>query len=126
MVLLTRERTAMSEAVGAVPSPRWRGRVLRVLADAGKKCAVGLYMVGVSTGGVLFDVGLMKAMDGWGAHRSGDQPLAADDDLVPVPPGSVERLIPEVPLSPDERELWADLLAMDTSPRAGRGWLRFR
>jgi hypothetical protein len=79
------------------------------------------------TQGAMFDARSAMLVTGWperklrDAHRSLDpmEPAFLDYGPALTPPGPLEQLITDVPLSPDERELWADLLD-EKSLRPGR------
>jgi hypothetical protein len=79
------------------------------------------------TQGAMFDARSAMLVTGWperklkDAHRSLDpmEPAFLDYGPALTPPGPLERLITDVPLSADERELWADLLE-EKSLRPGR------
>lgn len=76
--------------------------------------------------GTLYDIRVAEWIGEWlnnEARGSAGTPQSAplEDPARPrTPPGHLERLTPEVPLTPRERKLWADLL--DGQPRrSGRG-----
>jgi hypothetical protein len=99
--------------------------VARRRARRERLCAVGRHVVaamcvgGLPTGSMLFNANLFGALHDWvqsrrlppPAHRGGP-----DQGWVPNSPRPVETLIPHVPLSLQERELWADLLDGQDSP----------
>lgn len=119
----------MTEAERAVP--RRLIRVRRMFAGAGRVLVANMCMAGLWTGNVMFDASMFKALNDWarqGRRESRDWPdPEADRGLLPAPPAPApERLIPEVPLSPRERELWADLLGAGREARSGRSQRRFR
>jgi hypothetical protein len=77
-------------------------------------------MLGITTGCFLFDAQLARDMYSWAQRwpvgspeRRRQQP---GQGPVPTPREPIERLIPDVPLSEQERVLWADLLGAQDPP----------
>ncbi len=102
----------MAEAQRATLWRRSLSRTRRVLAAVGRHVLLGLSMQSYS---MFFDVRLMMLTRDKlrrGVHDVQARPAPEPEDLgQPLTPrGHPERVIPSVPLTPDERELWADLL----------------
>lgn len=112
----------MTKARWAAAWRPWPGRVWHALGVTGRHLLAGLYMQGTW----MYDLRAAMWMCDWlnnEVHGSAGtpQPAPPENPARPrTPPGHLERLIPEVPLTPRERELWADLL--DRQPRrSGHG-----
>lgn len=111
---------------------RWLAWLRRRLAGVGRALMADMCVLGVWTGSMVFDAYLFKALTGWACEQGTRQsPDCPDPEAglglppaVSAPP--LERLIPEIPLSPRERELWADLLDEGRKGWPGRNRRRFR
>ena len=90
----------------------------RVLAVIGRALLRDLGVAAMWTGGIMEDVSMLWAINEWTR-----QPPETEADawaLSEPPAPSPERLVPDVPLSRNERVLWSDLLAEDGRESSAR------
>jgi hypothetical protein len=87
---------------------RWRDGLSHFIADFGRHCLVGLCYLAMSMY-VVSDLADLPPQVIGSAARQVDQLISGDVPREFPPPGYPETLARNIPLSPAEQELWADL-----------------